>query len=554
MILVQKLEIIKKACMNPDPLANLILRWSFSRSLLSCISILLAVVSATRDPDAAHTIKIISDMYRQPDEVDPTKDYSKLFSEISDLIEALKFRYVVLPNVRKYRLNSHVKPFSQIALVQPKISLNSYYNDKFQLTPEGAEKHIDIFNKSICQAIQNDVDAIVFPEMFIPTSQIEYIKKKSRENNLIIITGLDYELASTQGLTNSCAIALPDGRVIRQKKLFKSKYDLPQMVKGNELSVFETPIGEFSVFICYDYLSSQDLVKLRGVIDTLFVLTLNPDARSYHEKALADAYSTLYGFICIVNAFDPDHSPPILGGSGSYGPLKKDKTIAQFEDGVVGIKIVKLPLHELYEARSGNKSSIMKGLPANFKSVSLAKDYPEEEVSSIRELILQKIKEEKRRDSRKGKTNYDVLKEECISHNLETDLDSQKYAIMDLEPAHTGVAKRLKAFLLIEKGLSKEDIKSIIQVANDDVKKIECYSDEIQESNHKGKSTDVVWLYIFNERRHRRHLAASDFYDYFVCRTQWIRPGLNPRFSPSSISGDEIFNDIEIEWNKNYDN
>ena len=63
-----------------------------------------------------------------------------------------------------------------------------------------------------------------------------------------------------------------------------------------------------------------------------------------------------------------------------------------------------------------------------------------------------------------------------------------------------------------------------------------------------------MWLYIFNERRHRNYLAASDFYEYFVCRTQWINPNLDQRFSPLPLKGDEIFDDIEIKWNKNYPN
>jgi|GEM_PF-643371 len=551
----EQLEITKNECVNPDPLADLILRWSFSRSLLSCISVVLTVVSVTKDADAARTILGLLDMYRQPDEIDPSRAYSNLLSEISDLIETMKFRYVVLPNVRKVSFGSSVKPFSRIALVQPKISFDECYSkDDFALNQIGLDRNLKIFDDMIDQAVQNDADAVVFPEMFFPTSVLDHLKTQSEENNIIIITGLDYEKTPSGYFVNSCAVALPDGRVIRQKKLFTSKYDLPNMEGGDEFFVFETPIGNFSVFICYDYLSAQDLIKLRGVIDTLFVLTLNPDVKSYHEKAIADAYSTLYGFICVVNAFDPDCSPPIPGGSGFYGPCKHDRVIYRFEDGEQGMKIVELPLNNLYEARVSGKSSFMKALPANFGNISLAVDYPEEEIDSIRQRVLKKIKEDKRRNSRDSKKDYDSLKVGNISHDLESDLDKQKYAIMELEPVHTGVAKRLSAFLLVKKGLSKSEIKSIIQAANEDIKKRECYSNEIQEANHKGKPADVVWLYIFNERRHRNHLAASDFYDYFVCRTQWINPNLDQRFSPLPLNGDDVVDNTEIKWNKNYPN
>lgn len=554
-IVSEQLEITKKACTNPDPLTDLILKLSFSQSLLSCISVVLEVVSVTRDPDAARTIVSLFNMYRKPDEINSARDYSNLLSEISDLVETLKFRYVVLPNVRKVSLGSSVKSFSRVALVQPKISFDGCYTtDDYALNRLGINHNLKIFNDMLDQAVQNDADAIVFPEMFYPVSELDHLKMQSKKNNIIIITGLDYEKISPEYFVNSCAIALPDGRVIRQKKLFKSKYDSPRMVEGDELFVFETHLVNFTVFICYDYLSAQDLIKLRGVIDTLFVLTFNPDVKSYHEKAIADAYSTLYGFICIVNAFDPGHSPPIPGGSGFYGPCKSDRVIYRFEDGAHGVKIVELPLYDLHEARVGGKSSFMKALPANFEKISLAIDYPEKELNDIRKEVLTKIKEEKRRASRDGKKDYEALKVENISHNLESDLDKQKYAVMYLEPTHTGIAKRLKAFLLVKKGISKSEITSIIQAANEDIKKRECYSNEIQEANHKGKQTDVVWLYIFNERRHRNHLAASDCYGYFVCRTQWINPNLDQRFSPSPINGDEVFDNTEIKWNKNYPN
>jgi hypothetical protein len=166
----EQLEITKKACANPDPLADLILRWSFSQSLLSCISILLAVVSVTKDPDAARTIVNLFDMYRQPDEIDSARDYSNLLSEISDLIETLKFRYVVLPNVHKISFSSCVKRFSRIALAQPRISFDKCYTkDDYALNRVGSEKHLKIFRDSIDKAVQNDADAVVFPELFFPS-------------------------------------------------------------------------------------------------------------------------------------------------------------------------------------------------------------------------------------------------------------------------------------------------------------------------------------------------------------------------------------------------
>jgi predicted amidohydrolase len=150
------------------------------------------------------------------------------------------------------------------------------------------------------------------------------------------------------------------------------------MICGKELFVFtETPIGNFSVFICFDYLSPQDLIKFRGVIDTLFVITLNPDVRAYNECAKADAYRSLYGFIIIVNAFDPYSATRLKGKSGFYGPLRENRSIAEFEEKKYGMMIEDLPLNELIRAKRGEESSTMKSLPADFEVIDLSRDYPE---------------------------------------------------------------------------------------------------------------------------------------------------------------------------------
>lgn len=549
----RQLEVlVKKAASDLDPLTDLTLKWSFQRALLSCMLILLKVISVTKDQDVAKKFIHFFGMFRHPDDVDAIKDYSKLFSDICDIIEILKLRYIVIPNLRKISLGTEISRSPRIAIVQPRICIDIDY-ENFQLTEEGSRKHLDIFNEYVEKAKQQSANVIVFPEMFFPASQIQYLKDKSKDKDLIIITGLDYEYDDLVNPINSCAISLPDGSIIKQKKLYASKYDSPRMVKGEDLFVFcESVIGNFSVFICFDYLSSQDIIKLRGVTDILFALTLNPDVRAYHEKAKADAYSYLYGFIIIVNAFDPSSSLPIRGGSGFYGPLKNDRTISRFKDKKYGMMVAELPLSDLCKARGGEKVSTFKSLPASFESLELAKDYPDKEITDIREFVLRKIKDSKRNASFVQKTDYESLLKSNISQNLEDDIKKRGYAIMGLEPVHTGSATRLSAFLLINKGISKKEIKSIIQAANKDIRTKQCYSNEIQAAHHEGKLADVVWLYIFNERRHRRHLVASEFYDYYVCRTQWVSPKLDRRFSPMSWGSDDKIGDTIIQWNKNY--
>ena len=351
-----QLEVLaKRATEDSDPIIDLTLKWSFHHALLNCMLILLKAVSMTRDKDVAERFTYLFSIFRRPDEIDTPKDYTKLLYDINDLIEVLKFRYVIISNTRKVSLGAKTNPLPRIAIVQPRIWFDKEY-DEYKLTEESLKGHIEIFKDSIERACQQSADVIVFPEMFFPSSQISYLKNLSKDKKMIIITGLDYEFDEFKNSINSCAILLPDGNLIRQQKLYRSKYDSPKMRSGKELFVFtETPLGNFSVFICFDYLSPRDLIKFRGVIDTLFVITLNPDVRTYNENAKADAYRSLYGFIVIVNAFDPDSKTHIQGKSGFYGPLRKDRTISEFDEEEYGIMIRELPLSELIKAKSGEK-------------------------------------------------------------------------------------------------------------------------------------------------------------------------------------------------------
>lgn len=549
---VKQLEVlVKRAVSDSDPIIDLTLKYSFQHALLDCMLILLKVVSVTKDQEVAEKFIYLFSMFRRPEEIDTAKDYAKLFYDIGNLIEVLKLRYVIIPNTRKVSLGAEINPLPRIAIVQPRIWFDKEYNE-YKLA-KGLKKHIEIFKENIEKASQQSANVIVFPEMFFPASQISELRNISKDKNMIIITGLDYEYDEFNNPINSCAIVLPNGNLIKQQKLYRSKYDSPNMICGKELFVFtETPIGNFSVFICFDYLSPRDLMKFRGVIDTLFVITLNPDVRAYNECAKADAYRSLYGFIIIVNAFDPYSTTRLKGKSGFYGPLRKNRSIAEFEEKKYGIMIEDLPLNELNRAKRGEESSTMKSLPANFEVIDLARDYPEKEIGEIQDRILQEIKENKRNAAREPKTDYEILLKGNRSQDLERDIKKHGYAIMVLEPVHNRAATRLSAFLLINKGISKKEIKSIIRTATEDIRKRECYSNEIQEARHKGKLADVVWLYIFNERRHRRHLVASDFYDYYVCRTQWISPKLDKHFTPMPLICNDKIDDIQIQWNKNY--
>ena len=537
---------------NSNDLTTFVLENYFPQALLDIIRIMLNVITITGDYDVTQRMIKISGMFHLPNQVNIKIDYHNIYLEMSELRNILDFRYVIIKNVEPINVGSETFDSPRIALVQPKISIDRDY-ENFQLNSEGRIRHLNIFSECINGAIRQNAQVIIFPEMFYPTTDIQLLRKWSVKGNIIIIAGLDYEINAQEGPINSCIIALPDQRLIRQKKLHRSQYDLPKMSKGERIFVFNhSAIGNFSIFNCIDYLNPEDLVALRGIVDVLFVSALNPDHNHYEISALKDSYSTLYGFVCIANALDPDHNPPIMGKSGLYGPFHGDnKILIEFENSDKLMKFQNLPLNELREAKSGNKSKLFKSLPPAFKNRSLAKDHQGEKIENIREEVNQRIKEIKHSNPQDSK-DYEAIRKSNISRDCKLDLKRQCYAILDLKESHTGPKKRLIAYIMIEKDLAKEMVKSIIKIVTEDIKNKEIFTNERQEARHKGKIADVVWLYLFNERRHKRYLNASDNIAYFVCKTQWVRPDIDHSLAQNPLLGDEIIDNIEIKWNSNY--
>ena len=213
-----QMEIIsnKATRSNSNDLITLVLENYFPQALLDIIRIMLNVIAITDDYDVKQRMIKISGMFHLPDQVNIKIDYQKIYFEMKELMDVLEFRYIIIKNVEPINVGS--KPFDspRIALVQPKISIDRDY-ENFQLNSEGRIRHINIFVECINEAIRQNAQAIIFPEMFYPTSDIQMLKEWSVKGNIIIITGLDYEMNAQEGPINSCIIALPDQRLIRQK-------------------------------------------------------------------------------------------------------------------------------------------------------------------------------------------------------------------------------------------------------------------------------------------------------------------------------------------------
>jgi len=104
--------------------------------------------------------------------------------------------------------------------------------------------------------------------------------------------------------------------------------------------------------------------------------------------------------------------------------------------------------------------------------------------------------------------------------------------------------RRISIKILVEKSFSesKNAMRILIQKLNNRYKKSDYFRDEKIKHLHS-ENVDVLWLYFYNDIRQEK-----DGLPY--CRTEWINPKSDVKIS--KMNGDEILDNINILWGKNY--
>jgi hypothetical protein len=122
------------------------------------------------------------------------------------------------------------------------------------------------------------------------------------------------------------------------------------------------------------------------------------------------------------------------------------------------------------------------------------------------------------------KPSYTVLKEEDVSH---------------------GVAKRYSATLLTNPHYSQDTIRNIIREKTEEMKHREYYRTPHVERRWGKNPAHVVWLNIASSPEDVQNCN-------WRCTSCWIDPSLPENLRPYRWGDREIFNGIEIFWNKEY--
>ena len=123
------------------------------------------------------------------------------------------------------------------------------------------------------------------------------------------------------------------------------------------------------------------------------------------------------------------------------------------------------------------------------------------------------------------KIKYDIIEQEDVSHHL---------------------AKRYSTKILIDKTYTKEEIKIAIKEITEAMKEDSYQRNEQLKKSFSYKKADIVWIFVAHS------LSDLDTINW-RCKTQWINPKLIDEAKPQTLNVNDKIDDIEIEWNNEYE-
>jgi len=122
---------------------------------------------------------------------------------------------------------------------------------------------------------------------------------------------------------------------------------------------------------------------------------------------------------------------------------------------------------------------------------------------------------------------------------------TNKYTILSFQDVSHGVAKRYSADLLVNGRITKSDVKQIVKEVTDNLRGREYYRNELVKARWAGTPAHVVWLFVYASQD---DVANTNW----ICRTQWLSETLAPEFGPLKLTGNDMVDQIVIDWNDEY--
>lgn len=123
---------------------------------------------------------------------------------------------------------------------------------------------------------------------------------------------------------------------------------------------------------------------------------------------------------------------------------------------------------------------------------------------------------------------------------------ASQYTIVAESDVSHGLAKRYSYDIVLNGQLSKAQVATVARVATLDARNGRYYRNEQSRQRWEDQEADVVWLFIYpSTEDHRR--------SNWICRSQWIRPGLDESSRPIVMSGENVGDGVLLDWKPDYE-
>ncbi|MCK5548483.1 MAG: carbon-nitrogen hydrolase family protein [Thermoplasmata archaeon] len=205
-----------------------------------------------------------------------------------------------------------------------------------QLSPKLRDKDENL--EKMRDVVRNHkVDLYVFGELFltgyacgkdfgelaetIDGNSVSVVTRLARENDSTIIFGMPELEKETGDIYNSCVVATPDGNVQSYRKIHLPHFGLftekHYFRSGQDVKLFETPVGKIGCMICYDifFPEMSKRYALDGA-DLLVCISAGPTVSSeFFEKVVPARAVETTTFVLFCNLVGKEADMECYGGS-----------------------------------------------------------------------------------------------------------------------------------------------------------------------------------------------------------------------------------------------
>ena len=120
-----------------------------------------------------------------------------------------------------------------------------------------------------------------------------------------------------------------------------------------------------------------------------------------------------------------------------------------------------------------------------------------------------------------------------------------RYTIFKTEDVSHGLAKRYSFKVVVNGTASKAEIASIVRQVTTEGAKRRYHRNHIVEGRWGDADAHVVWTFVYPS-------AEDESRSNHICRSLWVHESLDYTARPMSMTGENIGNDIIVDWSGNY--